>query len=47
MSLQPQVAYLVPDETARVARAIFPVGNLAVRIYDGSVAAAWAIGSPN
>ena len=27
MSLQPQGAYLVPDETARVARAAFPRGN--------------------
>jgi transposase len=34
MSLQPQVVYLVPDETARVARAIFPAGNLTMRIYD-------------
>jgi len=28
MSLQPQVSYCVPEETARVARAIFPDGNL-------------------
>jgi len=34
MSLQPQVVYLMPDETARVARAIFPAGNLAMRMYD-------------
>src|SRR5687768_17249246 len=27
MSLQPHVVYLVPDETARVARAAFPRGN--------------------
>ncbi len=27
MSLQPQVVYLVPEETARVARAAFPRGN--------------------
>ncbi len=34
MSLQPQVVYLVPEETARVARAIFPKGNVAMRMYD-------------
>ena len=34
MSLQPQVLYLVPEETARVARAIFPTGNLVMRMYD-------------
>lgn len=34
MSLQPQVFYLVPEETARVARAIFPTGNLVMRMYD-------------
>jgi transposase len=34
MSLQPQVVYLVPNETARVARAIFPAGNLVMRMYD-------------
>src|SRR3712207_536570 len=27
MSLQPQVVYLVPEETARVARAAFPKGD--------------------
>jgi hypothetical protein len=27
MSLRPQVAYVVPEETARVARAAFPKGN--------------------
>jgi transposase len=27
------VIYLVPDETARVARAIFPTGTLAMRMY--------------
>ncbi len=27
MSLQPQVVYLVPEETARVARAAFPRGD--------------------
>src|SRR5215210_5863566 len=34
MSLRPQVAYLVPQETARVAHAIFPTGNLIMRMYD-------------
>jgi hypothetical protein len=27
MSLQPQAVYLVPEDTARVARAAFPKGN--------------------
>jgi transposase len=34
MSLQPQVSYCVPEETARVARTIFPDGNPVMRIYD-------------
>lgn len=34
MSLQPQVIYCVPDETARLARAIFPCGNPVMQIYD-------------
>jgi transposase len=34
MSLHPQVVYLVPEETARVARAIFPRGNIYLRLYD-------------
>ncbi len=35
MSLQPQVVYLVPAETARVARATFPKGNnIAMRMRD-------------
>ena len=34
MSLQPQAVYCVPEETARVARAIFPAGNLVLRMYD-------------
>jgi len=33
MSLQPQT-YTVPEETARVARAIFPEGNLYMNWYD-------------
>jgi transposase len=34
MSLQPQAIYCVPEETARVARTIFPAGNLVMRMYD-------------
>src|SRR3712207_5887768 len=34
MSLHPQVVYLVPKETARVARAAFPKGNVYMRMYD-------------
>lgn len=34
MSLQPQAIYRVPEETARVARAIFPSGNLVMQMYD-------------
>ena len=34
MSLQPQVIYCVPEETARVARAIFPDGNQIMHMYD-------------
>ena len=34
MSLRPQVIYLVPEETARVAHAAFPKGNLYLRMYD-------------
>ncbi len=34
MSLQLQTEYVVPDETARVARAIFPDGNLYMQGYD-------------
>src|SRR3712207_879146 len=34
MSLHPQVVYRVPEETARVARAIFPHGNIYLRLYD-------------
>ncbi len=34
MSLHQQVTYLVPDDTARVARAAFPRGNLYLRLYD-------------
>ena len=34
MSLHPQVFYLVPKETARVARAAFPKGNVYMRMYD-------------
>jgi transposase len=34
MSLQPQLFYLVPEETARVARAAFPHSNVYMRMYD-------------
>src|SRR5947207_3729428 len=34
MSLQPQAVYLVPEETARVARAAFPRGNVYPRMHD-------------
>ena len=34
MSLQPQVVYLVPDETARVAQAAFPRGNVYMCMRD-------------
>ncbi len=34
MSLQPCDSYSVPAETARVARAIFPDGNLVMHLYD-------------
>ena len=34
MSLQLQTEYVVPDETARVARAIFADGNLYMQWYD-------------
>lgn len=34
MSLPSEVSYSVPEETARVARAIFPKGNIYMRLYD-------------
>lgn len=34
VSLQPQAISCVPEDTARVARAIFPEGNLVMRMYD-------------
>jgi transposase len=34
MSLRPQVAYVVPEDTARVARAAFPKGNPYLRMHD-------------
>jgi transposase len=34
MSLQAQATYQVPGVTAAVARAIFPTGNLVMRMYD-------------
>lgn len=34
MSIQPRATYRVPDQTARVARAIFPGGNPVMRMFD-------------
>lgn len=34
MSLQPTVDYVVPEHTARVAKAAFPKGALCLQIYD-------------
>ena len=34
MSLRPQAIDVVPDETARVARAAFPKGNAYLRMHD-------------
>ena len=34
MSLKPQELYIVPPETARVALAVFPKGNLCITISD-------------
>lgn len=34
MSLKPQDSYVVPQDTAEVARAIFPDGNLYLQMYD-------------
>ncbi len=34
MSLQPLTQYVVPKETAKVARAIFPQGNLCITMAD-------------
>jgi transposase len=34
MSLRPQAVYAVPEETARVARAAFPKGNVYLRMHD-------------
>jgi transposase len=34
MSMQAQATYRVPETTARVARTIFPEGNLVMRMYD-------------
>ena len=34
MSLQARRSYTVPEETARVARAIFPPGNPYLQLYD-------------
>jgi len=34
MSLHPQTQYVVPEETAKVAKAIFPKGNLCITMAD-------------
>ena len=34
MSLQPNTVYLVPEQTALVARAAFPRSSLCMRLYD-------------
>jgi transposase len=34
MSLRPQLIYLLPEETARVARAAFPRGHIYLEMYD-------------
>ena len=34
MSLQPQLAYVIPDETRRVAHAAFPKGTLCLRLVE-------------
>ena len=34
MSLQPQLAYVIPDETRRVAHAAFPKGALCLRLVE-------------
>jgi transposase len=34
MSLQPQPAYVIPDETRRIARAVFPKGALCLRLVE-------------
>ncbi len=34
MSLPPRIEYSVPEETRRVARAIFPKGNVYMQWYD-------------
>jgi transposase len=34
MSLKPQTNYVVPEDTAKVARAIFPEGSIYLRLFD-------------
>jgi len=34
MSLQPQAVYVVPEDTARVARAAFPQGTAYLRLHE-------------
>ena len=34
MSLHPQLSWTVPEQTARIAKAVFPKGNTYMRMYD-------------
>lgn len=34
MSLQPKASYQIPQETSRIAKAVFPHGNIYMQIAD-------------
>ncbi|HET8844259.1 MAG TPA: hypothetical protein VFN35_22520 [Ktedonobacteraceae bacterium] len=34
MTLHPQQEFAIPEETARVARAVYPKGNLSIKMRD-------------
>lgn len=34
MCLHPLIVYQVPEETERVAKAVFPKGNIYMRLYE-------------
>jgi len=34
MSLQPKSLYQVPEQTAKIAQAVFPNGNSYLKLYD-------------
>jgi len=34
MTLQPQNEFSIPEETARVARAAYPKGNISIKMRD-------------